>query len=120
MSAYASAPLSADERARLFAVMREAAKPLNHGLRFLNADGSRNEAEIARAIERRVAHHLHTAPGRYSAEDWRRDAIATVEAEVGGEQQIWNVRAGHVEPLSEVAARELSTDGPLHGGTRRW
>lgn len=100
MSAYGSAYLAALERARLAAVAREAAKPLNHGLRFLNADGSRNEAAIERAIERRVAHHLHTAPGLYGAEDWCRDAIATVGAEVGGEQQIWNVRAGHVEPLN--------------------
>lgn len=98
-----TAPLSADERARLFATMREASRPLNHGLRFLNADGTRNEAAIARAIARRLAHHRHAEhdrPGRFDAAGWRRDAIATIEAEVGGELQIWNVRAGHVEPLN--------------------
>lgn len=97
-----NAPLSADERARLFAVMREAGRPLNHRLRFINADGSRNEAEIARAIERRLAHHRHAErdrPGCFDADLWFLDAIATVEAEVGGELAIWNVRAGHVEPL---------------------
>lgn len=98
-----NAPLSADERARLFAVMREAGRPLNYRLRFLNPDGSRNEAEIERAIERRIAHHRHAErdrPGCFDADLWRLDAVATVEAEVGGEQAIWNVRAGHVEALS--------------------
>lgn len=114
---------TADERARLAALAREADRPLNHGLRYLHVDGSRNEAAVARAVERRIAHYrmLDAIKERPpSAEVWRRDAIASVEAEVGGEEQIWNVRAGHVAPLSEVEARQLSTDGPLHGGTRRW
>lgn len=105
------------------ALAREAARPLNYGLRFLNADGSRNEGAIKCAITRRLAqfeHYERERPGRCTADLWRIDVLATTEAEIDGEMQIWNVRAGLVTLLSETEARELSTDGPLHGGTRRW
>lgn len=107
------APAAHDERARAEAAIRQAARPLNDGLRFIREDGSRNEPAIEASLGRRVAQFRHlpeTDPYFGDAAGWRNYCRSCVEAEADGELQSWNVRAGRCEPVPEHVARELHSD----------